>query len=139
MRASSTVPAKIPGIPTVQFSGRTPALERRPAVGLKPTTPHSAAGIRTEPPPSTPRATGQRPAQTTAAEPLEEPPETLLTLYGFLVDPWWGLMPLVPAPSSCMLAFPARTAPHARSCATHAASAPHRRADPSHRVPPVVG
>jgi hypothetical protein len=87
MRASSTVPAKIPGIPTVQLSGSTlqqqqasdgvqksdvavgygsrelfgggnrtgcivgayPALERRPAVGLNPTTPHSDAGIRTEP------------------------------------------------------------------------------------------
>ena len=85
MTASSTVPAKIPGIPTVQLSGSTlqpaamvfrnltqpwiteaesslvaaaergahrrqyPALERRPAVGLNPTTPHSAAGIRTEP------------------------------------------------------------------------------------------
>ena len=49
MRASSTVPDRMPGIPTVQLSGRTPALERRPAVGLNPTTPHSAAGIRTEP------------------------------------------------------------------------------------------
>jgi len=29
--------------------GAYPALERRPAVGLNPTTPHSAAGIRTEP------------------------------------------------------------------------------------------
>jgi len=48
-------------------------------------------------------------------------------------------MPLVPAPSSCMLALPARTAPQARSCATHAASASHRRAAASHRVPPVVG
>jgi hypothetical protein len=38
------------------------------------------------PPPSTPSATGQRPAQTTAAEPLEEPPAIVLALYGFLVD-----------------------------------------------------
>jgi len=38
------------------------------------------------PPPSTPRATGQRPAQTTAAEPLEDPPAILPALYGFLVD-----------------------------------------------------
>ena len=51
--------------------------------------------------------------------------------------PWWGLMPLVPAPSSCMLVLPARTAPHARSCATHAASASHGLALPSHRVPPA--
>jgi hypothetical protein len=56
-----------------------------------------------------------------------------------LAYPWWGLMPLVPAPSSCMLVLPARTAPHARSCATHAASASQGLALPSHRVPPVVG
>lgn len=37
------------------------------------------------PPPSTPRAAGHNPADTTAAEPLEEPPVTLLVLYGFLV------------------------------------------------------
>lgn len=29
------------------------------------------------PPPSAPRATGQRPAQTAAADPLDEPPDTL--------------------------------------------------------------
>lgn len=29
------------------------------------------------PPPSTPRATGHNPAETTAADPLEEPPVTL--------------------------------------------------------------
>jgi len=32
------------------------------------------------PPPSAPRATGQSPAQTAAADPPEEPPETLPTL-----------------------------------------------------------
>lgn len=55
-------------------------------MGLNPTTPQSAAGMRTEPPPSTPRATGHSPAQTAAADPLEEPPATLPALYGFLVD-----------------------------------------------------
>lgn len=37
------------------------------------------------PPPSTPRAMGHNPAATTAADPLEDPPEILLVLYGFLV------------------------------------------------------
>lgn len=37
------------------------------------------------PPPSTPSATGHNPAATTAADPLEEPPEILLMSYGFLV------------------------------------------------------
>lgn len=37
------------------------------------------------PPPSTPRATGHSPAATTAADPLDEPPQILLGSYGFLV------------------------------------------------------
>lgn len=37
------------------------------------------------PPPSTPRAAGHNPEATTAADPLEEPPEILLISYGFLV------------------------------------------------------
>ena len=37
------------------------------------------------PPPSTPRATGHSPADTTAADPLEEPPAILSVSYGFLV------------------------------------------------------
>lgn len=37
------------------------------------------------PPPSTPRATGQSPAATTAADPPEEPPVILPGSYGFLV------------------------------------------------------
>lgn len=37
------------------------------------------------PPPSTPRATGHSPAQTTAADPLDEPPEILFGSYGFRV------------------------------------------------------
>lgn len=37
------------------------------------------------PPPSTPRATGQSPEDTTAADPLEEPPAIFVGSYGFLV------------------------------------------------------
>lgn len=36
------------------------------------------------PPPSTPRAIGHSPADTSDADPLEEPPAILLVLYGFL-------------------------------------------------------
>src|SRR5690606_26862226 len=43
--------------------------ETRPRVGFSPTTPHLAAGSRTEPPPSLPWATGTRPAATAAAAP----------------------------------------------------------------------
>ena len=47
------------------------------------------------PPPSTPSATGQRPAQTAAAEPLDEPPETRPGVWGVLGEPWGGVLPLV--------------------------------------------
>jgi hypothetical protein len=46
----------------------------RPRVGLSPTSPHSLAGMRMDPPPSLACATGTRPAATAAADPPEEPP-----------------------------------------------------------------
>src|SRR3954462_8335943 len=46
----------------------------RARVGLSPTSPHSAAGIRIEPPPSLACAIGTRPAATAAADPPDEPP-----------------------------------------------------------------
>src|SRR2546426_1330255 len=46
----------------------------RPYDGLKPYTPQNAAGVRIEPPPSVPSASGpQPPATPTAAPPLEPP------------------------------------------------------------------
>jgi hypothetical protein len=48
--------------------------ETRPRVGLRATSPHSAAGMRRDPPPSLPWASGTRPAATAAADPLLDPP-----------------------------------------------------------------
>ena len=48
----------------------------RPKVGFKPTCPHTAAGIRIEPPVSLPNAPAQQPATTAAAEPPLDPPGT---------------------------------------------------------------
>ena len=48
--------------------------EIRPRLGLRPTSPQQAAGMRIEPPPSLPWASGTIPAATAAAEPPEEPP-----------------------------------------------------------------
>ncbi|URD89896.1 hypothetical protein MUK42_36009 [Musa troglodytarum] len=45
-------------------------------------------------------------------------------------------MPLAPAPSSCMLVFPTRIAPHDRSCLTQLASSIHGLTLCSHLVPP---
>lgn len=46
----------------------------RPRVGLRPTSPQQAAGIRIEPPPSLACAIGTTPAATSAAAPPEEAP-----------------------------------------------------------------
>ncbi len=55
-------------------SGNTPCNETRRAVGLKPISPHSAAGIRTEPPVSEPMAATAMASLTETAAPDEEPP-----------------------------------------------------------------
>src|SRR2546425_11603587 len=48
--------------------------EMRPREGFKPTSPHSLAGIRIDPPPSLACAAGASPPATAAAEPPLEPP-----------------------------------------------------------------
>ena len=46
----------------------------RPRLGFSPTSPQQLAGIRIDPPPSEPCATGTSPAATAAAAPPLEPP-----------------------------------------------------------------
>ena len=60
--------------PTLQHKGAAPCSLTRPKVGLSPTTPQCEAGMRIEPPPSAPSASGARPAATDAALPDDEPP-----------------------------------------------------------------
>jgi hypothetical protein len=55
-------------------SGQQPSRETRPCVGLKPTMPQQAAGIRIDPAESVPSAASQRPAARAAAEPPLDPP-----------------------------------------------------------------
>ena len=52
-----------------------------------PTTPHSAAGWRIEPPVSVPSASGAIEAATAAAEPPLEPPGTRSRSHGLRVGP----------------------------------------------------
>ena len=60
-----------------------------------PATPQNEAGIRIEPPPSVPIASGTSPAATAAAEPPDEPPGTRPVSQGFEVRPYsaFSLMP----------------------------------------------
>ena len=48
--------------------------DTRPRDGLSPTRPHTLAGMRIEPPPSLPCATGMKPLATAAPAPPLEPP-----------------------------------------------------------------
>jgi hypothetical protein len=57
-------------------AGTTPAVLRRPRLGLRPTMPLAAAGTRPEPAVSVPSARSTRPAATATADPELEPPET---------------------------------------------------------------
>src|ERR671912_106868 len=54
----------------------------RPKEVLYPYTPHQAAGMRIDPPPSVPSASGSSPSATAAALPPEEPPVFLAVSKG---------------------------------------------------------
>ena len=58
-----------------------------PLVGLSPTSPHSLAGIRIEPPPSPAWPTGTMPDATDAAEPPDEPPVEWAGFQGLELGP----------------------------------------------------
>ena len=70
----ATLLARGPIESRVVDSGITPSRGMRLWVGLKPTRPHSAAGMRTEPPVSLPIATIACASPTDTAAPDDEPP-----------------------------------------------------------------
>src|SRR5437764_597442 len=76
----------MPSMPSEE-SPSSGAGEMRPRAGLRPTRPQQAAGMRTEPPPSLPWATGRMPAATAAAAPPEEPPGVRCRSQGLCVGP----------------------------------------------------
>ncbi|MCY1450819.1 hypothetical protein D9M71_676550 [compost metagenome] len=93
------------------MAGMTPARLTRPKVGFRPITPQQAAGMRTEPPVSVPRAKSARPAATAAAEPLDEPPGMRPGYSGLLAVPFQLFRPVVPKASSCRLVLPVMRQP----------------------------
>ena len=68
--------------------------------------PQQAAGMRTEPPVSVPRATSASPSATTTAEPLEEPPGTRAGSSGLTGVPVCSLTPSANQHSSLRLVLP---------------------------------
>src|SRR5687768_11444715 len=87
-----------------------------------PTTPHSAAGWRIDPPVSEPRASGENPAATAAALPPEEPPGTRSGSCGLRVGPNAEFSVDEPIANSSRLVFPIAIAPAVRNRSTTVAS-----------------
>ena len=85
--------------------------ETRPRLGLSPTRPQHAAGMRSEPPPSLPWASGTMPAATAAAEPPEEPPGVRVGSHGLRVGPVWRGSVVGRIPNSGRLVTPTTTKP----------------------------
>ena len=76
-----------------------------------PTTPHSAAGWRIDPPVSEPRPSGAKPAATAAAEPPLLPPGTLPVSRGLRVGPKAEFSVELPMANSSMFVLPSAIAP----------------------------
>ncbi len=91
-------------------------------MGLTPTTPHSAAGWRIEPPVSEPSASGANPAATAADDPPDEPPGTREVSCGLRVGPNAEFSVELPMANSSRFVFPTTIAPAAASFSTTVAS-----------------
>ncbi len=140
----STSPATSAAMgPTVSYPGdrgHTPSSGTRPQVVLSPVVPQHAAGMRTDPPVSLPKATSASSVATATAAPLDEPPGTSRGSSGFTGVPYQGFTPVTPKASSCRLVRPTMRAPAARAPARQAASAPAGTASlATARHPAVVG
>jgi hypothetical protein len=85
--ASRTLRVKVPTVSRDEANAMSPYRLISPYVGLKPTTPQSDAGWRTEPPVSVPSAHTASPEATAAALPPLEPPGTVSRSQGLWTGP----------------------------------------------------
>src|SRR5438874_7155700 len=132
---------------TVRASGQTCAtsslppaagyIGTRPKVGFRPTSPQKLAGMRIEPAPSVPRASGPSPPATAAAPPPVDPPGVLVRSQGLRDSPKSGLSVEPRQANSGRFVRPTKIAPEARSHFTLGASSP-ATFDASSREPKVV-
>src|SRR5205823_9340913 len=97
----------------------------RPNEGLRPKSPVKLHGMRIEPPPSVPTASGAMPAASAAAAPPDEPPGVLLVFQGLRVMPVSALSVTPFQPNSGVVVFPISTAPCSRRRAVAGASSLH--------------
>ena len=132
-------------VSSVNDKGKAPASGVRVCVFLKPTMPHSAAGMRMEPPVSEPSAATAWPSATDTAAPDEEPPGMRATVLsqGLRGVPQCGFRPTPENANSLMFVRPVMAAPAAfrratASASTVAAGAPWRCFDPAIVVRPAM-
>src|SRR5689334_23201450 len=114
---SRTFRANVPTWSSDDANAINPYREMRPYVGFNPTTPHSAAGCRTDPPVSLPIAQTASPAATAAAEPPDDPPGTVSSPHGLCTGPKAEFSFEEPIANSSQFVLPARTAPASFSLA----------------------
>src|SRR3989442_1228760 len=92
-------------------------------VGLKPYTPQNDDGMRIDPAPSEPCASGPSPAAAAAAAPALEPPVVIAVFQGLRVMPVSGLSPSAFQPNSGLVVLPSMMPPAAFRRRTNGASA----------------
>ena len=88
-----------------------------------PARPQQALGMRMDPPPSDPVASGTMPAASAAAAPPDDPPGPREWSNGFSEGPKMLLVVLPIQPNSGVLVLPTTTQPAARMRATKGSSA----------------
>src|SRR6185436_12412409 len=116
--ASATVEVNGPIWSRLLAKAMSPYRETAPYVGFTPTTPHSAAGWRIDPPVSEPSPSGAYPAATAAADPPLEPPGTRVTSCGLRVAPNAEFSVDEPIANSSRLVLATATAPAVRTRST---------------------
>src|SRR5437667_3104438 len=92
-----------------------PRLSTASYVGLRPATPQSAAGLRTEPLVSEPMPTRTMPAATAAAVPLDDPPGERVTSQGLSTGGRGKSHDGAAKENSWQASLPTMTAPHSPS------------------------
>ncbi len=99
----------------IQLSPLSGPSETRARLGLSPTSPQLAAGMRIEPPPSLACPTATSPAATAAADPPDEPPVEYPRSHGLRAGPHASDSVVIVVPSSGTLVRPTATKPAARN------------------------
>src|SRR3954467_5465860 len=122
--ASPTVRVIGPTCATVP-NGESGQAGTRPNDALMPNRPVKLHGMRIEPPPSVPTASGPMPAATAAAAPPEDPPGVFAGFHGLRVIPVSGLSVTPFQPNSGVVVLPSSTAPFSRSRAVTGLSTSH--------------